>query len=390
MRNQVNLIKRGVVDLISEEELKRKLKKGKSLKIKVGLDPSAADLHLGHTVLLRKLKHFQELGHQVCFLIGDFTARIGDPSGQTEARKQLSEKEVEQNAKTYKEQIFKILNPKKTKILFNSEWCKKMKFEDVLKLASNYTVARLLERDDFSKRINDNKPISLIELLYPLIQAYDSVVIESDVEVGGTDQKFNLLVARDIQRAYGQEPQVIITMPILEGLDGTQKMSKSLGNYIAITESPKEFFGKIMSIPDRLMKKYFELLTDHPFINIKNMHPKKAKMILAKKIITQYYNVAAAEKAAEEFDRVFKHKKLPKDIPVKQLPKSLFRKGEINIIELLSELDLVESNSQARRLITQGAISIDSKKVKKIDKEIKPESGMIVRAGKRKFVKIIE
>jgi len=388
IKDQINLIKRGIVDLISQDQLEDKLKKDKPLKIKAGFDPSAPDLHLGHTVLLRKLKHFQELGHQVYFLIGDFTARIGDPSGRSETRKQLTEKEVKQNAKTYKNQIFKILDPKKTKVVFNSKWCKSMKFEHVLELTSKYTIARLLERDDFTKRINENKPISILEILYPLIQAYDSFVLDADVEVGGTDQKFNMLVARDIQKAYGQPPQVIITMPILEGLDGTQKMSKSLDNYIAIQDSGKEIFGKIMSIPDKLMKKYFQLLTDYPIQDIKDMHPKKAKMLLAKEIVTQYYSVDVAEKEALEFDSIFKHKKLPEDITVVNISKDILDDGKIDIIKLLRELNLVESNSQARRFIQQKAVSIDSRKIQAEDEEIIPASGMVVKVGKLKFAKI--
>lgn len=388
LRTQLELIKRGVVDFVSEEELKEKLRENKSLKVKAGFDPSAPDLHLGHTVLLRKLKHFQDLGHEVYFLIGDFTARIGDPSGKSEIRQQLTEEEVVENARTYKEQIFEILNPEKTNIIFNSKWCKKMNFEDVLQLTSNYTVARLLERDDFTKRMKDNKPISMLELLYPLIQGYDSVMLEADIEVGGTDQKFNLLVARDIQRAYGQDPQVIMTMPILEGIDGEKKMSKSLKNHIAIKDSAKTFFGKIMSIPDRLMENYFRLLTNYPVDKIKDMHPKKAKVLLAKKMISQYYDDKTAEKAEEEFDRIFKHKELPENIPVKTLSKGLLEDGKINIVALLRELDLVDSNSQGKRLIKQNAVSVDSGRIEDINEDIKVKENLVVSVGKRKFAKI--
>lgn len=388
LKTQLDLIKRGVVDLVSEEELKEKLREDRPLKIKAGFDPSAPDLHLGHTVLLRKLKHFQDLGHEVYFLIGDFTARIGDPSGKSEIRKQLTEEEVVENARTYKEQIFEILDPEKTKIIFNSDWCKKMDFEDVLELTSNYTVARLLERDDFTKRMESNKPISMLELLYPLIQGYDSAVLESDIEVGGTDQKFNLLVARDIQRAYGQDPQVIMTMPILEGIDGDRKMSKSLKNHIAIKDSAKTFFGKVMSIPDKLMENYFRLLTNYPVEEIRDMHPKKAKVLLAKKVVSQYYDEEAAEKAEEEFDRVFKHKELPENIPVKEISRDLLEEGKINVITLLRELNLVKSNSQGKRLIKQKAVSVDSKKIKEVNKEIELKEDLVVRVGKRKFAKV--
>lgn len=343
---------------------------------------------MGHTVLIRKLKHFQELGHEIHFLIGDFTARIGDPSGRSEIRKQISEKEVQKNAKTYKQQIFKILDSKKTKVIFNSKWCKKMDFEDVLELTSNYTVARLLERDDFSKRMQEDKPISMLELLYPLIQGYDSAVLDSDVEIGGTDQKFNLLVARDIQRAYGKDPQVIITMPILEGLDGHKKMSKSLDNYIAIQDSPNDFFGKIMSIPDEIMVRYFRLMTNCSIDEIEDMHPKKAKMLLAKEIISQFYDKESAEKAALEFNRIFKDKKIPKDIPIKKISTDMLKDNKIDIIKLLRKTDLVKSNSQARRLIKQKAVSIDSRKIVKIDEQVDVKTDMIVKVGKRRFAKI--
>ncbi|MFH0877247.1 MAG: tyrosine--tRNA ligase, partial [Candidatus Omnitrophota bacterium] len=315
---QQKIIKRGVTEIISEEELAARLnwseKNNRPLKIKAGFDPTAPDIHLGHTVLLRKLKHFQDLGHTVYFLIGDFTGRIGDPSGVSESRPPLSREEVLKNAKTYKQQIFKVLCPRRTRIVFNSRWYDRMTFQDLVSLSSKYTVARILERDDFAKRFKENRAISIMEFLYPLIQGYDSVMLQADVELGGKDQKFNLLVGREIQREFDQMPQIVLTMPLLEGTDGVNKMSKSLGNYIGITEAPKDIFGKLMSITDELMLRYYELLTDEDLEAVKKMHPKEAKMRLAGLIVSQYHGKAAAQEARKDFQRVFSQRDFPEII----------------------------------------------------------------------------
>ncbi len=386
-KDELNKLLRGVHEVISEKELQEKLDLSRPLKIKAGFDPSAPDIHLGHTVLLRKMKHFQDLGHEVTFLIGDFTGRIGDPSGKSKLRKQLSAEEVAENAGTYKEQIFKILDEKKTKIAFNSEWCSKLGTEGIFELSSKYTVARMLERDDFSNRYESNIPISLLEFLYPLIQGYDSVVMKSDVELGGTDQKFNLLVGRDMQRSYGQNPQVVMTMPILEGLDGTEKMSKSLNNYVGIDEEPRQMFGKIMSISDELMWRYYELLTDDDHGSIKasvedgSLHPKKAKMRLAETIVTQFHSERAAFDARNQFNQIFAKKQMPDE-----MKEITFDRDEISLIELMREFSFVKSNGQARRLIKQKAVSIDGEKI--LDPEttvVLNKKGKILKVGKRRF-----
>jgi len=391
---QLNIIKRGTVEIIQQDELEKKLKKSiqnnKPLIIKAGFDPSAPDLHLGHTVLLRKMRHFQELGHTVVFLIGDFTGRIGDPTGQSQIRKHLTKREVIINAKTYKKQIFKILDPKKTVVKFNSKWCERMSVEDFLKLSSNYTVARILERDDFQNRYKQNKPISMLEFIYPLIQGYDSVVLKADIELGGTDQKFNLLVGRELQKSYNQESQIVITMPILEGLDGVQKMSKSLNNYIGINEEPKNIYGKVMSVSDALMWKYYELLTDENVNNIKNdvekdiLHPKAAKERLAYIVTSFYWGEKSAKQAKEEFEKVFSQRQLPEKIQTITFPYK-----EIEIVKLLVSSNLCPSNSEARRLITQGAVKIDGEKCTKVDIILKLDTEKIVQVGKRQFAKII-
>lgn len=395
IKKQIELIKKGAAEVIFEKELEDKMqeaaKKKRPLNIKAGFDPSAPDIHLGHTVLLKKLRLFQDLGHKVFFLIGDFTGRIGDPSGQSEIRKQLSKKQVQENARTYERQIFKILDKNKTEVVFNSKWCEKMKFEDVLNLANKYTVARMLERDDFANRYKQNRPISVLEFLYPLIQGYDSVELKADVELGGTDQKFNLLVGREIQREFGQTPQVIITMPILKGTDGVLKMSKSLNNYIGINEEPDEIFGKLMSISDTLMLEYYELLTDKTSIEIKKdidsgvVHPKDAKKNLARQIIEELYGKKQATDAEERFESVFKHKELPQDISVYETSEK-----EIPIIKLLADTKLAPSSTEARRLIAQGAVKVDGKKVSDLNLKVKIGQGpLILQIGKRKFKKII-
>ncbi|MBN2831372.1 MAG: tyrosine--tRNA ligase [Candidatus Omnitrophica bacterium] len=382
---QLDIIKRGAVDIISEEELRKKLKQSienkKPLKVKAGFDPTAPDLHLGHTVLLRKLRQFQDLGHEVYFLIGDFTGQIGDPSGRSEVRKQLTKKEVARNARTYKRQAAKILDIRKLKIVFNSKWLSRMKGQEFGTLMAHYTVNRLFEREDFSQRRLDKKPIYISEFIYPILQGYDSVMLKADIEIGGTDQLFNLLVGRDLQKDFNQQQQVVLTMPLLEGTDGIQKMSKSYGNYIGINEPPKEIFGKIMSISDEMMLKYYELLTDADLAKVKSAHPRDAKVNLAKIIITQYHSKQAAEKEADEFTRVFSQKEIPQDMPVFKTD------GTKNIITILTESKLVDSGNEARRLIKQGAVSFNNTKIEKED--IVPKESGILKAGSRRFLKVI-
>ncbi|MGC8767348.1 MAG: tyrosine--tRNA ligase [Brevinematia bacterium] len=388
----LSLIKRGVVEIISEEELKEKIKKKGKLRVKFGADPSAPDLHLGHTVALRKLRHFQELGHTVVFIIGDFTAMVGDPSGRNVTRKRLSRQEVMENAKTYQEQVFKILDKSKTEVRYNSEWFDKLSFEEVLNLTSRYTVARMLERDDFEKRFKSGMPISIMEFLYPLMQGYDSIVVEADVEIGGTDQKFNLLVGRELQIEYGKEPQVVLTLPLLEGTDGVRKMSKSYGNYIGITDKPFDMFGKIMSIPDDLIFKYFELLTDVPESEIdkykkeieNGANPRDIKAVLGKKIVSFFYGEEEAIKASEEFDKVFKQKEIPDDIEERKLPV-----GKYNLVELIVKLNLLPSKSEVRRMIQSGGLYINGERIRDINYELNFEKETIIKIGKRKFLKLI-
>jgi len=381
---QLEIIKRGAVEIISEEELVKKLEEARRhkrpLRIKAGFDPTAPDIHLGHTVLLRKLRQFQDLGHTVYFLIGDFTGRIGDPSGRSEIRKPLTTREILKNAKTYKEQVGKILNLKKLKSVFNSRWFDKMAVSDILKLTMRTTVSQMLARADFKKRLEENRDISLLEFMYPILQGYDSVVLKSDIELGGTDQIFNLLVGRDLQRDFGQEPQVIITLPLLEGTDGVNKMSKSLDNYIGITEKPQEMFGKIMSISDELMMKYYTLLTDEDLDEVRQMHPKEAKLRLARIITAQYHSDKIAESAQEEFQRIFSARQLPKDMPVFQL------KGSQRIIEIITESGLAKSGNEARRLIRQGAVNFENQKIS--DENFTVESSGILRVGSRRFLNI--
>jgi len=396
IKKALYILKRGVVDLIEEEELiaklERSIKEGKPLRIKAGFDPTAPDLHLGHTVLLRKLKQFQNLGHEVYFLIGDFTAMIGDPTGRSETRKALSKEQVLENAKTYKEQVFKILDPEKTKVVFNSSWFSLMNAEDMVRLCAKYTLARILEREDFKKRYQEGIPICLHELIYPLFQAYDSVVLQADVELGGTDQLFNLLIGRDIQREYGQEPQVVMTLPLLEGLDGAQKMSKSLGNYVGIMDPPFEMYGKLMSIPDHLMWKYFELLTDIPIEEVARMreevekgvlHPKKVKQLLARTIVSQYHSEEDGKRAEEEFERVFSRKEAPTEAEIIEV-----KAGTIYLPKFFKELGITKSSSEAKRLITQRAIDLDHKTVESEEISLIPGT-YILRIGKKRFLKLV-
>ncbi|MDP2937908.1 MAG: tyrosine--tRNA ligase [Candidatus Omnitrophota bacterium] len=382
---QIEVIKRGVVEIISEEELKAKLegsiREKRPLRVKAGFDPTAPDIHLGHTVLLRKLRQFQDLGHKVIFLIGDFTARIGDPSGRQETRKQLTKEEVLANAATYKRQVSKILDVDKIQVTFNSEWFDKMSVLDILKLTTHATVAQMLARSDFKKRLSKGEDISLLEFMYPLLQGYDSVKLEADIELGGTDQIFNLLVGRDIQRDFGQAQQVIITMPLLEGTDGVQKMSKSYANFIAINENPNEMFGKIMSISDEMMLKYYTLLTDEDLEAIKKMHPKEAKVKLAQELIGQYHSKKDAEKTRLEFERVFSQGELPQDIPEYKTD------GKQSITTILLNSRLVKSGNEARRLIKQGAVSLDNSKVRQ--ENFVPIKGGVLKVGSRRFLKII-
>ncbi len=380
--DQLKLIRRGAVEIIPEKELIERLKEGRILRIKAGFDPTAPDIHLGHTVLLYKLRQFQDLGHKVIFLIGDFTARIGDPTGRNELRKPLSKDKIEENARTYTEQAFKILDPNKTEVVFNSSWYEGMSLSDFSKIAINYTVARLLERDDFSKRFSSGLPITILELLYPLIQGYDSVMVEADVEIGGTDQKFNLLVGRALQEAFGQRPQVILTMPLLEGLDGVNKMSKSLGNYVGITESPKEIFGKIMSISDDLMYRYYELLTDYDLNEVRQMHPKEAKMLLAREMVARFYSEEEAEKEKESFERVFSKGQNPDDAPKIKLNES------VKLIDFLVGNKLVPSKNEARRLIQQGGVQLNGERISDPFFTLEPGLKGIMRIGKKRFVEL--
>jgi len=399
---QLNIIKENTVNLISEEELSAKIKNSLSLNkpliVKFGADPTAPDIHLGHTVVLNKLRQFQELGHVVHFIIGDFTAAIGDPSGKSETRKPLSREQVLANSKTYQEQIFKVLDRDKTEIIFNSKWFDTMNFRDVIQLSAKYSVARMLERDDFSKRYKSGQSISIVEFLYPLIQGYDSVMLKSDIELGGTDQTFNLLVGRDLQREYGQKEQVIITMPILEGTDGVQKMSKSLGNYIGITESPKDIFGKIMSISDDLMLRYYRLLTTRTTSEIDIMesdmksgklHPMKLKIALAKEIVARFHSQDDAQSAENEFVSVFSKGNLPDDIKIIKVADLNLSDGKIKAVTLLYDIGLTSSTSDSRRMIQQGAVECNGEKVTDINALIVPENEMILKVGKRRFAKIV-
>jgi len=394
VNEQMQLIRRGVAEIIPEEELRQKLyrsiKENRPLRVKLGLDPTAPDIHLGHTVVLNKLRQFQDLGHEVHLIIGDFTGRIGDPSGKSETRKQLTEEEVQINAATYKEQIFKVLDRDKTIIRFNSEWLMPLNLADVLSLAGKYTVARMLERDDFEKRYKEGLPIGIHEFLYPLMQGYDSVALKADVEMGGTDQKFNLLVGRNLLKEYGLEPQVALTMPILEGTDGIQKMSKSLGNYIGVNEDANEMFGKTMSIPDELITRYFELVTMVAQDEIDSMqkamregsaNPRDIKMRLAREIITIYHSREEAQKAQERFQLVFSQRDIPEDIP-----EAIVKEKELWLPKFLHEQGMVDSTSDGRRMLKQGAVKINGERYE--EENIEAENAMVVQVGKRKFIRL--
>ncbi len=399
VEEQLAYLKKGVAEIIREEDLKAKLeqsaKTGKPLRVYLGVDPTAPDIHLGHTVVLRKLKHFQDLGHTAIFLIGDFSAMIGDPTGVSETRPPLTREQVDANAKTYIAQVYKILDREKTEVRYNSEWLGKMSAEDTVRLCSHYRLARMLEREDFRSRLQNNLPISVHELLYPLLTAYDAVELKSDVEIGASEQKFNLLVHRDIQREYGLPGEVALTMPILVGLDGQRKMSKSLNNYVGITESPQEVFGKMMSIPDELMSSYYELLTDRTpqeIVAIKKeiasgaLHPMDAKMQLAREVISTFHGEEAARKAAENFQRVFRDRQAPEEAKVEKLPRGPARK----LTALLVDLKLISSKSEAERLIKQGGVEIDGVRIDDPRKDIdlsKPTE-FLLRAGKKRFVRI--
>jgi len=400
VQEQMAVIRRGAVEILVESELEEKLRQsiasGVPLKIKAGFDPTAPDLHLGHTVLIQKLKQFQDLGHEVFFLIGDFTGMIGDPTGKNETRKSLSLEEVLLNAETYKAQAFKILDPQKTRVVFNSAWMGRMSAADLIGLAARYTVARMLERDDFHKRFTGHQPIAIHEFLYPLVQGYDSVALEADVELGGTDQKFNLLVGRELQKQEGQKPQCVLTMPLLEGLDGINKMSKSLGNYIGITETPKEIYGKVMSISDELMVRYYELLSDADLDTLRGIrdgvagepdgaHPMESKKALARELVARFHDQAGALRAEEEFIQQFKQKEVPEDIPLVNLRID----GPVWICRLLTEAGLVSSNGEARRLIKQGAVRLGGEKVADADQEISPVGEVVLQAGKRRFARVV-
>ncbi len=392
----IETIRRGAVDFIEEGELRRKLETGRRLRIKLGLDPTAPDLHLGHTVVINKLRHFQDLGHEVQFLIGDFTGMIGDPTGKKATRPPLTNEQILQNAETYKQQVFKILDSEKTEVRFNSEWLRALGAEGMIRLAAKYTLARILERDDFRKRFDAHQPIAVHELLYPLAQGYDSVALQCDVEVGGTDQLFNLLVGRDLMREYGQEPQVVLTMPLLEGLDGVEKMSKSLGNYIGISEPAQEIFGKVMSISDALMWKYYLLCTDLTPAQIEEkrrsvesgaLHPMDAKRELAKSIIRDFHNPDAAEAAEAGFRRVFSERQVPVDVEEIALPASAEPQSLSKVIAVAK---LTESNKDAQRLIAQGGVLVDDIKADSIKQALDATSGKsyVVKVGKRRFARI--
>ena len=397
VERQYNILKRGCEEVINEIEFKQKLEKSiknnKPLKIKLGIDPTGSDLHIGHAVPLRKLKQFQDLGHTVQFLIGTFTARIGDPTGKSETRKMLSNEAVQENIKTYIDQLGIILDLEKTEIKYNGDWLEKLSLEEVLNLLSQFTVSQMVSREDFSKRLAENKPVSLIEFMYPIMQGYDSVALECDVELGATEQKFNILRGRDLQKAYGQEQQICLLMPILEGLDGVEKMSKSLNNYIGITEAPNDMFGKVMSISDELMFRYYEIITEIPLEEIEKMkmditngvlHPMEAKKNLGKELVTIYHGAEEGIKAKEWFENVFSKKNLDVDLPEVEIAGK-----EEGIIELLvNTLKFANTTSEARRLIEQGGFKINDEAIKDVKSSIKLESGMIIRAGKKKIVKV--
>lgn len=391
LKDQLEVIKKDTVDFITEEEFLDKLNRKKQLKVKLGVDPSRPDLHLGHAVVLRKLRQFQKFGHIVYLIIGDFTARIGDPSGRSKTRPLLSEEEVRENSKTYVEQAFKILDPNKTVIKFNSEWLSALTFEDIINLTSRYTVARMLERDDFNKRLAENEPISISEFLYPIAQAYDSIVIEADVEMGGTDQLFNLLVGRKLQEEFGQEPQIVVTMPLIEGTDGSLKMSKSYNNYIAFNDTPDDIFGKIMSVPDHLIIKYMTYLTDISRDKIKDfenkmkndeINPRDVKMVLAEEVVKMLYNEEEAQKAKDNFIAIFQKKDMPDD-----LPEIIVQENE-TILDIVAKTNVFDSNSEIKRAISQGAIRINDEKIDDFKFVPNFEDGDVLRVGKKNYFRL--
>jgi tyrosyl-tRNA synthetase len=394
IKEQLDIIKRGSDALLIEQELVEKFKTGRPLRVKAGFDPTAPDLHLGHTVLINKLRQFQDLGHHILFLIGDFTGMIGDPTGKNATRPPLSREQIAQNAQTYTTQVFKILDPGKTEVCFNSSWMDKLNAADMIKIAATHTVARMLERDDFGKRYKSNQPIAIHEFLYPLVQGYDSVVMRADVELGGTDQKFNLLMGRELQKHWGQPPQCILTMPLLEGLDGVNKMSKSLGNYIGITESPEQIFGKIMSVSDQLMWRYIELLSFEPLATIRKWkqeveagrNPREVKVGLGREIVARFHDRAAADKAAADFEARFKQGEIPDNMPEVTLPTG----GEPMLFsQVLKQAGLTASTSEAIRLIEQGGVRMNGEKIS--DKALKLAAGgpFVLQVGKRKFAKVL-
>jgi len=402
VKKEMKTLLRGTAEIIAQKDLEEKLvkskKTGNPLKIKLGIDPTAPHVHLGFAVVLRKMRQFQEMGHRIQLIIGDFTARVGDPTGKSETRKVLTPEEISENARTYKEQLSLILDPQKTDVYFNSQWLGPLDFADIISLTSKYTVARILERDDFSNRLKEGRPLGMHEILYPLMQGYDSVALESDVEMGGTDQKFNILVGRSLQKEYGQEPQVVFLMPILEGLDGVLKMSKSYNNYVGITEHPNEMFGKLMSIPDELISRYFELCTDVPMYEVKRMesdcdsgkmNPRDAKMRLAREIITIYHDSNKAKEAQDEFLKVFSRHELPSDIPEYKVPENEKKDGKVWIVKLLELVGFAKSKREARRLVQRGSVKMNGEKVESPNTDIEIKGEMILQVGSRKFVEIM-
>jgi tyrosyl-tRNA synthetase len=398
VQEQLSILKRGTVEILVEDELLKRLERsvtsGKPLRVKAGFDPTAPDIHLGHAVLLNKMRQFQDMGHDVIFLIGDFTGMIGDPTGKSETRKHLTKEEVLENAKTYESQIFKVLDPAKTRIIFNSEWMSKMTAEEIIQLAAKHTVARMLEREDFKKRYHAELPISIHEFLYPLIQGYDSVMLKADVELGGTDQKFNLLVGRELQKEYGQDPQSILMMPLLEGLDGVNKMSKSLGNYIGINEPAKEIFGKVMSVSDVLMFRYYELISSvtlKDLQEIKNdiasgaLHPMEAKKRLASEIVDRFCGLGEGAAARLEFERVFSQKSVPADIPRVVVS---WDGEKMKLAKIIAQAGLAKSNSDARRLIQQGAVEVNGTLIKDIDADLSAIGEYMLKVGKKRFLRV--
>lgn len=394
---QLDLLRRGAVEIISEEDLLAKLRQDRPLRVKLGVDPSAPDIHLGIAVVLRKLRQFQDLGHEAILVVGDFTGMIGDPSERKKTRPMLSREEIQQNVATYRDQYSRILDPQKTRLAFNSEWLAPLKFEDIIRVGAKVTVARILERDDFTNRMRTGVPLFLHEILYPICQAYDSVALQADVELGGTDQKFNNLMGRGLQREFGQEPQVVLLTPLLVGVDGVEKMSKSLGNAIGITDPPSAMYGKVMSIPDQLIPHYLEFCTEVPMgevrgitrsLDARSVHPRGAKARLAKEIVTIWHGAAKANEAEREFERVFVEKDIPEGIPEATITRDELKQGRMRLTKLLVLAGLAESNSEARRLISQGGVSIDGSRINEVDAEVPVQSGLVLRVGRRRYARI--